>query len=43
MHNKGMAEGLIDYSYEFDFYEYCIYGKQNLISMNIVFMVNKTV
>ena len=29
MHRKGMVESLPDCSSEFDFYEHCIYGKQN--------------
>ena len=29
MYNKGMVKGLPDCSFEFDFYEHCIYGKQN--------------
>ena len=32
MHRKGMVKGLPDCSFEFDFYEHCIYGKQNLVS-----------
>ena len=32
MPNKGMVEGLSDCSSEFDFYEHCIYGKQNHVT-----------
>ena len=32
MHNKGMVEGLLDYSFEFHFCENCIYRKQNHVS-----------
>ena len=32
MHSKGMVKGLPDCSFEFDFYEHCIYGKQNCVS-----------
>ena len=32
MHNKGMVEGLPSCSFKFDFYEHCIYGKQNHVS-----------
>lgn len=29
MHNKGMVEGFRNCTLEIDFYEHCIYGKQN--------------
>ena len=32
MHSKDMVKGLPDCSSEFDFYEHCIYGKQNQVS-----------
>ena len=32
MHSKGMVEGLPDCSFEFDFCEHFIYGKQNRVS-----------
>ena len=32
MHKKGMVKGLLAFSSEFDFYEHCIYGKQNHMS-----------
>ena len=35
MHKKGMVEGLPDCSSEFDFYEHCLYGKQNHVRFPI--------
>ena len=32
MHNKGVVKGIPDCSFEFYFYEQCIYGKQNHMS-----------
>ena len=32
MQNKGMVEGIPDCSFEFEFSEHCIYGKQNCVS-----------
>ena len=29
MHSKGMVEGFPDFSFQFDFYEHCVYGKHN--------------
>ena len=33
MHSKRIVEDLPDCSFEFDFYEHCIYGKQNCVSL----------
>ena len=32
MQNKGMVGGILDCSSEFNFFEHCIYGKQNHVS-----------
>lgn len=32
MHNKGMVEGFLDCSVEFNFFEHCVYGKLNQVS-----------
>ena len=32
MHSKGMVKGLLDCSYEVNFCEHCVYGKQNHVS-----------
>jgi len=32
LHGKGMAEGMSNSSLDFDFYENCVYGKQNRVS-----------
>jgi hypothetical protein len=29
LHGKGMVEGMSNFTLDFDFYEHCIYGKQN--------------
>ena len=29
LHGKGMVEGIFDFSLDFNFFEHCIYGKQN--------------
>jgi hypothetical protein len=29
LHDKGMVEGMSNYSLDFDFYEHCLYGKKN--------------
>ena len=29
--NKNLVEGLVDCNLQFDFYEHCIYGKQNRV------------
>jgi hypothetical protein len=31
LHGKGMVEGMSNYSLDFDFYEHCVYGKQNRV------------
>jgi hypothetical protein len=31
LHGKGMVEGMSDCTLDFDFYEHCIYGKQNWV------------
>jgi hypothetical protein len=31
LHAKGMVEGMANCSLDFDFYEHCLYGKQNLV------------
>jgi hypothetical protein len=31
LHDKGMVEGMSNCSLDFDFYEHCLYGKQNLV------------
>ena len=31
LHGKGMVEGMSNNSLDFDFYENCVYGKQNLL------------
>ena len=33
MHSKGMVKGILYYSFEFDFCEHCIYGKQNCVNL----------
>jgi len=32
LHGKGMVEGMSNISLDFDFYENCVYGKQNRVS-----------
>ena len=32
LHGKGMVEGMSNSSLDFDFYENCVYGKQNRVS-----------
>ena len=32
LHGKGMVEGMSNSSMDFDFYEHCVYGKQNRVS-----------
>ena len=32
LHGKGMVEGMSNNSLDFDFYEDCVYGKQNRVS-----------
>jgi transposase InsO family protein len=31
LHNKGMVEGMSNFTLDFDFYEHCIYGKHNRV------------
>jgi hypothetical protein len=31
LHNKGMVEGMSNFSLDFDFYEHYVYGKQNRV------------
>jgi hypothetical protein len=31
LHGKGMVEGMSNFTLDFDFYEHCIYGKQNRV------------
>jgi hypothetical protein len=31
LYNKGMVEGITNYYLDFDFYECCVYGKQNWV------------
>jgi hypothetical protein len=31
LHCKGMVEGMSNCSLDFDFYEHCVYGKQNWV------------
>jgi hypothetical protein len=31
LHNKGMVEGMSNCTMDFDFFEHCIYGKQNRV------------
>jgi hypothetical protein len=31
LYGKGMVEGMSNYSLDFDFYEHCVYGKQNRV------------
>ena len=40
LHGKGMVEGISNSSLDFDFYENCVYGKQNRVSfpVKIVYM-----
>ena len=32
LHRNGMVEGMYNCSLDFDFYEHCVYGKQNRVS-----------
>ena len=32
LHGNGMVEGMSNFSLDFDFYENCVYGKQNRVS-----------
>jgi hypothetical protein len=31
LHDKGMVEGMSNFSLDFDFSEHCVYGKQNWV------------
>jgi transposase InsO family protein len=31
LHDKGMVEGMSNFSLDFDFFEHCVYGKQNQV------------
>jgi hypothetical protein len=31
LHDKGMVEGMYNYTLDFDFFEHCIYGKHNRV------------
>jgi hypothetical protein len=31
LHGKGMVEGMSKFSLDFDFFEHCVYGKQNRV------------
>ena len=43
IHSKGMVKGLLDCSFEFDFFEHCIYGKQNIMSFSSKYTRNKEI
>ena len=32
LHRNGMVEGMSNFSLDFNFYEHCVYGKQNQVS-----------